>query len=216
MQHYCIWTFFVTFETLLHLGNILKIQNKKMKKNLFSLTKLLSLSILIFISSCKKDSDLDPEEENEIITTIKLNFTAGGSTKTFTYSDTDGDGGNAPTKFETITLAPNTSYSLTIELLDESKTPVSNITEEVSEESDEHLFIFTPSPSNLLTYTYGDKDGRNFGVGLSGTAKTGNAGIGKLKVQLRHQPPIGGKPVKDGTSTPGSDDVNLDFNLIVQ
>ena len=187
-----------------------------MKKRLLIIGKLLGISALLFVAACKKDSDVDPEEENELITTVKLNFTSGGSTKTFTYSDSDGDGGNAPTKFETISLAPNTSYTLTVELLDESKSPVSNITEEVEEEGDEHLFIYTPTPSSLLTYTYGDKDSRNFGIGLTGTAKTGTAGSGKLKVQLRHQPPIGGKAVKDGTPAPGSDDVNLDFNLEVK
>ena len=187
-----------------------------MKKRLLIIGKLLGISALLFVSACKKDSDVDPEEENELITTVKLNFSAGGSTKTFTYSDSDGDGGKAPTKFETISLSPNTTYTLTVELLDESKSPVSNISNEVKEEGDEHLFIYTPSPSGLITYTYGDKDSRNLGIGLTGTAKTGTSGSGKFKVQLRHQPPIGGKPVKDGTATPGSDDVNLDFNLEVK
>jgi hypothetical protein len=174
----------------------------------------LALSISIFISSCKKDS-VEAEEENELITTVKLNFTTGGTSQTFKYADPDGDGGNNPT-IETINLKANTSYTMTIEMLDESKTPASNITSEVATEKDEHLFVYTPSSSNLLTYTYGDKDANNFGVGLTGTAKTGAAGTGKLKVQLRHQPPINGKATKDGTPTPGSDDVNIDFNVTVQ
>ena len=174
----------------------------------------LLLSATLFTVSCK-DEEVVVEEENELITTVKLNFTSGGTTQSFKYSDPDGDGGKAPT-IDAITLKPNTTYTLTVEVLDESKMPVSNITEEVKEESDEHLFVYTPTPSNLLTYTYGDKDAKNFGIGITGSAKTNAAGTGKLKVQLRHQPPIIGKATKDGTATPGSDDINIDFNVTVQ
>lgn len=186
-----------------------------MQKNRIILFKCLTLAILFSVVACK-DSSVDAEEENEIITTVKLNFITGGTTQSFIFNDPDGDGGNAPVKFDNISLKPNTSYTFTVELLDESKTPSENITEEVATESDEHLFVFTPSPSNLLTYTYGDKDARNFPIGLTGTVQTGAAGSGKLKVQLRHQPPVNGKDVKDGTPIPGSDDVNLDFNISIQ
>lgn len=175
---------------------------------------LLSLILGFTVIACNKES-IDTEDENELITSVKLNFTANGSTQTFAYSDPDGDGGKAPT-VSTISLKPNTTYTMTIEILDESKNPVSNITNEVANEKDEHLFIYTPTPSSLLTYTYGDKDSRNLNVGLTGSAKTGAAGTGKLKVQLRHQPPVNGKPSKDGSATPGSDDVNIDFNVTVQ
>ena len=173
----------------------------------------LFLGFTLFAVSCKKD-DMEAEE-NELITTVKLNFAAGGTTQTFKYSDPDGDGGKAPT-IEAVSLKANTTYTLTVELLDESKMPVGNITNEVKNEKDEHLFIYSPTPSSLLTYTYGDKDSRNFNVGLTGTAKTNMAGTGKLKIQLRHQPPINGKATKDGTATPGSDDINIDFNVTVQ
>jgi hypothetical protein len=186
-----------------------------MQKNRIIVFLSLGLALFFSMVACK-DTSVDVEEENEIITTVKLNFTSGGTTQTFVFNDPDGDGGNAPTKFDNISLKPNTSYKLTVELLDESKTPAESITEEVEEESDEHLFVFTPSPTSLLTYTYGDKDARNFPIGLTGTVQTGAAGTGKLKVQLRHQPPVNGKEVKDGTPIPGSDDVNLDFNLSIQ
>lgn len=186
-----------------------------MQKNRIIIFSCFALSLLFSMTACKNTS-VDVEEENEIITTVKLHFTTGGIKQTFIFNDSDGDGGNAPTKFDNIKLKPNTSYTLTVELLDESKTPANNITNEVATESDEHLFVFTPLPASLLTYTYGDKDARNFPIGLTGTAKTGAAGTGKLKVQLRHQPPVNGKEVKNGTPTPGSDDVNLDFNISIQ
>ncbi|MBA4852650.1 hypothetical protein [Emticicia sp. BO119] len=186
-----------------------------MQKNRITISGLFAFALLFSLVACK-DTSVDVEEENETITTVKLNFTSGGTTQTFVFNDPDGDGGNAPTKFDNISLKPNTSYTLTVELLDESKNPSESITEEVKEESDEHLFVFTPSPASLFTYTYGDKDARNFPIGLTGTLQTGATGTGKLKVQLRHQPPVNGKEVKDGTPIPGSDDVNLDFNVNIQ
>jgi len=176
------------------------------------------LGISVLFTQCDKAKDVEPDDENELITTVQLKFTESGAStpQTFTYRDVDGDGGNAPSVFEKITLKPNTTYTLTVDLKDESKSPARDISKEVKEKADEHLFVFTPSPASLLTYTHGDKDARNFPIGLTGTAKTGAAGTGKLKVQLRHQAPINGKAVKNGTPGPGSDDVNLDFNLEVK
>ncbi|WP_435353874.1 hypothetical protein [Emticicia sp. SJ17W-69] len=183
-----------------------------MVKKSFFLSSLLSSVLLI--SSCKKDS-VEAADENELITSVKLTFATGGITQTFAYADPDGDGGKAPI-IEIINLKANTTYTMTIEILDESKNPVSNITNEVSTKRDEHLFVYTPSPASLLTYSYGDKDSRNLNVGLTGSVKTGATATGKLKVQLRHQPPINGKASKDGSITPGSDDVNIDFNVNIQ
>ena len=178
----------------------------------------LLISLTLLLVQCKSASDVEPDDENELITTVQLEFIPEGSSaiKTFTYRDIDGDGGNTPTRFDTISLSPNTTYQMKIKLLDESKNPAEDISEEVKAKSDEHLFVFTPAPSGLLLYTYGDKDARNLPLGLVGTVKTGAAGTGTLRLQLRHQPPISGKIVKDGTPNPGSDDVNLNFVLKVK
>lgn len=171
---------------------------------------LLSLSIF----SCEKDHVHD-EDENELITTVKLKFTENGITQTFAYKDLDGDGGAAP-KIDDIKLKANKTYTLAVELLNESVSPAEDKTKEIEAEKDEHLFVFTPSPASLFTYTYGDKDTRNLPIGLIGTLKTSTTGSGKMKVQLRHQPPANSKATKDGTPTPGSDDINIDFNVAVQ
>jgi len=175
---------------------------------------MLLFGVATLFSQCKDSGEVvEPDDENELITSVTLTFAETGTTNvsTFSYKDADGDGGNQPTKFDTVSLKANTSYTLSVQLLDESKTPVVDITKEVNEESFEHLFIYTPTPSSLLTYTYGDKDANNYPIGLTGKAVTIAAGTGKLKVQLRHQP-----GTKNGTTTPGSDDVNLDFNLKVK
>ncbi|GAB3897156.1 hypothetical protein GCM10028803_15340 [Larkinella knui] len=166
------------------------------------------------VTGCNDKADEpEPADENELITTVNLKFTESGTTtvQTFSYRDPDGDGGQAPTKFDRIVLKANKTYDLAVELLDESKTPTDDVSKEVAEKSGEHLFVFTLTPASLATYSYGDKDAKNLPIGLKGTVKTNAAGTGKLKVQLRHQP-----NAKDGTPAPGSDDVNVDFDLTVQ
>lgn len=173
----------------------------------------LGLGILLFLTKCKDSgSELKPDEENELITTVKLNFTnkTDGTVISFMFQDKDGDGGNAATRYDTIQLAKYSEYSLTLEFLDESKKPSDDITAEIKEKSDEHLIIVTPNPVNILTYKYDDQDTNGFPVGLQGIVTTGNIGKGSLKIQLRHQP-----GTKNGTAEPGSDDVNLDFQLMI-
>lgn len=174
---------------------------------------VLFLSLVIGISSCKKEDEIG--EENELITTIKLTFRNGSETKSFSYKDLDGDGGMAPS-IDKISLQPSTSYDLSVEFLDESKTPSQNITSEILAESDEHLVVISPSSSSLGMYTYNDKDINLLPIGLTGKFASKSASTGSLKVQLRHQPPVNGKNTKDGTPTPGSDDVNVDFQIEIK
>lgn len=188
--------------------------------NIIPASRLLYLvAVSILLLKCNKAANVEPDDENELITTVQLSFMESGipTSQTFTYRDLDGDGGNAPSSFEKIILKPNTTYALKVSVLDESKSPIVDIGKEILAKADEHLFVFTQSFTDLLTYSYGDKDYRNLPIGLVGTVLTGNAGTGKLKVQLRHQPPLGGNViVKDGTPGPGSDDVNLDFDLEIR
>jgi len=186
-----------------------------MKKQNRTLWVLL-LAAAVTVTACKKDDEQAPEE-NELITTVTLSFTEVGTTtaRTVTYKDADGDGGAAPT-IGKLSLAPNKTYDLTVQILDETKTPVANVGDEVAEEKDEHLFVYTPMPANLLTVTITDKDSRNFPVGLRARAVTTAAGTGKLQVVLRHQPPVGGNPVKNGTPGPGSSDFDGTFDVEIK
>lgn len=178
-----------------------------------SIVLTLLVGITGTFSGCKKD-DPAPEDENELITTVRLKFTDGTNVQTFQWQDPDGDGGKAPT-IQNVALKINKTYKLDVELLDESKMPIVDQTKEITEKKDEHLFVFTPAPANLLTYTYGDKDTKNFPIGLTGSVKTTAAGTGTLKVVLRHQPPVNGMAQKNGTATPGSSDVDITFNVAV-
>ena len=174
---------------------------------------LLALSFGLLLSSCKKDEP-EPVQDNEFISTMRLTFTEGSNKLIYSVKDLDGDGGKPPVS-DVIKLLPNKTYSLTTEFLDETKSPIVNLTSEIEKESAEHLIVFE-SPASLLTITRTDKDSKNFEVGLKSTAKTAAAANGTLKVTLRHQPEVGGKPVKNGTSSPGTTDFEGNFLVEVK
>ncbi len=179
----------------------------KMKKSAY-LFSLFFVATLLLVSSCGDDPE--PVNEEELITTVILRFSSpGAATQSFTWRDLDGDGPNQPV-IQTITLSANTTYSVAIELLNESETPAEDITEEIDEERDEHLFCFEPSESINLAISRTDTDG-TYEVGLESEWETGNSSTGEVTVILKHQPGI-----KNGTCTPGEVDVEATFPVTIQ
>jgi len=190
-------------------NNQIKMPKKKFLKPAFMLFLAAGL-----LSSCdKNDDEQEPENESELITTVMLMMQEVGTanTVTATFRDPDGDGGNAPVQFDEIVLKPNTVYNTTITLMDESKTPAENITEEIEEESADHQFFYTPTAGLNVSVAYQDKDANNLPIGLETTVTTGAASTGKLNVTLKHQPGI-----KNNNIAIGETDVELDFTTTVQ
>ncbi|SNR76250.1 hypothetical protein [Hymenobacter mucosus] len=189
-----------------------------MSNFLFRPAFLALLASSALFTACKDDNDdPTPDDDNEQITTVTYTLTpqGGGTPLSIQYRDPDGDGGVAGTITPaTLVLAPNTTYTGSLALLDETKTPAENTSAEILEEGDEHLFVFSPTGVNL-TITATDKDKNNLPIGLSSTAVTGAANAtgttGSLKITLRHQP-----ETKDGTATPGSTDAEVTFPTLVR
>ncbi len=175
---------------------------------------LMAMMAMAMMAGCKKDEPA-PVEDNENLTTVKLKFTESGITSTFTFKDLDGAGGNAPT-IDKISLKPNKTYTMVVEILDESKTPASIISDAIYDERDQHLFEYVPTPASILTVSTTDKDTRGLPVGLTASVKTVATGTGKLQVVLHHQPPVNGKIVKDGTFKIGSVDFDGAFEVEVK
>lgn len=182
---------------------------------------MLALGALsLMVVSCKKD-DVKPTDDHdhndsELITTLELKFSGKGklgadTTFVVTFNDPDGDGGNAATQFDTIHLLKNSTYKVEVTLLDKSKTPADTISNEVLEEANDHLFFYSSNPLDLVKVAITDKDGNGKNLGLKSTWTTSNAGSGKVKVKLMHQP-----GVKDGTSATGDTDVEVDFQVNVK
>ncbi len=188
-----------------------------MKKLTFNTIVICVLSLLLF--SCKKKNDPVPEaplnpNETELITTMTIIFTeqVSGNVSTFSFRDTDGPGGNAPTK-DAILLDASKTYNGRIILLDETKSPKDSISNEVEEEKDEHQFFFTVTSANL-TSSYTDFDNNGVPVGLYPNFVTGTASTGQLKVVLKHQPEI--KPTSgNGNASIGETDIEVVFDVTI-
>jgi hypothetical protein len=141
--------------------------NSIMNRNLLKLmTTALALISLGVFSSCD-DDDPTREDTPELITKATLTFTptAGGTPLIVTATDPDGEGVQDITVDGPINLGVSKSYTLAIQLINELAQPSDpeyNITEEVEEESHEHMFFFSWT-NNVFSDPAGDGniDNRN-------------------------------------------------------
>ncbi|MHA6249517.1 hypothetical protein ACXYMU_16355 [Pontibacter sp. CAU 1760] len=187
-----------------------------MKKLLRSSLTAFMIGALLVANTACKDSDPEPTEDQELITTVKLSLVPEGKGQNVnaTYSDPDGAGGNAPT-IETLVLAPNTTYNMTVTLSDDSQTPPKDMTAEIKAEGDEHELFFNASGGlNIASVQKTDMDKNNRPIGLEATIVTGTASSGKMRVTLKHQP----NNLKGNTSdiSKGETDVEVDFPAVIQ
>ena len=183
--------------------------------------KLVHLSFIAFaaVLSCNDNDDPIIINEEEVITTVTATLTpvGGGTIITLQSRDLDGDGPNDPVITISGNLAPNTTYSGAIEVLNETVTPAENITEEVEEEGDEHQFFFTPT-NNVVTVAYADMDINGDPIGIEFTLTTTNPSSGNLTVTLIHEPNKNAAGVSSGdiTNAGGEKDAEATFAIGVQ
>jgi len=177
-----------------------------MKKQI-KIILMLSLSSIAIFQACKPD-DPAPVNESELITSVVLNFTDSATQQvlSFQFRDPDGPGGNNPTVFDTLQLKANSTYFVSTVLLDESKSPVDTISNEVEEEGDEHQFFYTPQNGIAVSVSYADQDVNGNPIGLATKWKTGATGSGSVLVVLKHQP-----GEKNGSVATGETDVEVAF-----
>ncbi len=152
---------------------------------------------ILFAASCKKDEVTNPTPgpEPELITTLRLearNVNTGFS-QTFTYKVESGFGSSTleGLQIDTVKLEPNTKYGFTLTVLNEKASPAEDITEEIKEEKDEHLFLYQSSPTTgagSLTFSNGIKDNKGLPFNQIISALSGEAGSGKLTITLKHEP----------------------------
>lgn len=186
-----------------------------MTKNSFS---IFAISSLLLFASCKDKADSPiPNEENELITKIHLHLVGETDSTKMGHAEwidlTPDD--TAGRSIDTLLLDTGTVYLGEIELSDESKNPPVDISEEVEEEKDDHLFIYRQDPlESTVKYTIEltDKDGKNLPVGLRFKFTTKNiSGNSRLRVILKHQPGS-----KDGSEAPGDIDLDVWFPVKIR
>jgi hypothetical protein len=195
------------------------------------MNKILSLLILclglVTISSCNKDDDPVKEDAPELITQVVFTFTPQtGSTVIVTATDPDGAGADDLEVDGPASLVANMPYTLTITLYNTLVGPNEDgydITEEILQESDEHLFFYSWTNNIFSNPTgngnidnradlvnYEDQDSNNFPLGLETYWIPAAATTGDLRVLLKHQPGI-----KSASSTAVDGETDLDITITV-
>ena len=185
-----------------------------MKNNLIAILLILA----VFISACDDDDPI-PVNPEEVITTVIVTLTPpSGPPIVLRSQDLDADGPNPPVVTVSGDLAPSTTYTGTIEFLNETESPAEDVTEEVEEEDDEHQVFYEIGGTLDLDVTYTDTDDDGNPVGLTFTAVAGNASSGTLLVTLRHEPDKNAAGVSDGdiTNAGGDTDIAQSFDLTIQ
>ena len=217
---------------------------KKFIRTSFTFLAPTLLLALAPLTACDEDDDNGDgasegtgddggNEEAEVISLVRLNFNDGTSTATFTFEDPDGDGAMEPTQ-DAITLTSGSTYTLTLEFINNLEDPAEDITEEIAEEDAEHQIFISgdavegPGTTNTgvaLTHAYGDMDAGGLPVGLTNTITANAAGTGTFSITLRHLPAVNGEAVKvaglaadfaAGSALPGETDVAIDFAVTVE
>lgn len=182
--------------------------NTKILKSLVLLGSFFAT--VLTLNSCKDPSNPPtPTNEEELITTLKIELTDTLTGQKFNYffRDLDGEGGNLPSQWDTIKLADSSFYKVNLKFLNESNpNSVVDITAEITTEKANHIICLTPVLVNAVV-TRTDSDG-TYEIGLSSTWKTGKVSTGDITVSLKHQPGI-----KNGTCDPGETDVEVKFPM---
>jgi hypothetical protein len=193
-------------------------------KNLQLLAILFSV---ITIIGCSNNDDDAPEEENEVevFTDVTLIFTNTADISDVVRAsaqDPDGTGIQELQILNAITLAADTEYTLTYEILNAlDPADVENIGDEILEEDNEHQFFYSFTEGAFTNPTgngnidtaadpinYNDQDENGNPVGLSTTWITASttSSVKSFTVRLQHQPDV-------KTATSGSNDGDTDFAL---
>jgi len=141
--------------------------------------------LALTFGGCSKDDTT----EQETITTVLVHLTStdGSFNEEFTWSDPDGDGGQAPV-VDDIVLPPNKAYNCHVHFFDLSKTPGVDITEEVEEEDTKHLLVYSVLVGLNLNIAAADTDANGKPFRLQTTWTAGAASTGSVKITLRHEP----------------------------
>lgn len=165
----------------------------------FGTTLAAIACVSFFFASCSSDDPTAPPVDNEhapptTITVELVKLDAGGnptSEKTSaTVRDTSVVKGK-PRVEGLLLIDAGAVYRGSITLFDESKSTAENVTDDIVQEKDGHIFLFTPGgglDASRIQISDKDKDSKGFDVGLSFRlqATAGQAVTGTINVQLRH------------------------------
>lgn len=189
----------------------------------YSVYALMATSMLF--ASCSDDAEdvPEPENEEEVITDVKLIFTNIADATDIVEAnakDPDGEGVEELAILDAINLDTSKTYTLTLEIFNNLETPGEDIGEEIAEEDDEHQIFFGFSTdafanptgegnidgSSAISYNDMDENGNPVGLTTTWTTSSSVLANGNFTVRLQHQP-------DEKTATSGATDGDTDFEL---
>ncbi len=197
----------------------------------FRLRLATTLLITFAMASGCEVEDPQKEEVPELITTVSLTFvpTSGEDPVRVSATDPDGEGVQDIMVEGPVRLKASKSYTLEVSLINglaDPTQPEYDVTEEVEEEADEHMFFFSWTNSLFISpigdgnvdnrsdeVNYEDEDANGLPLGIETFWTTGSVNAGELRIVLKHQPDL-----KSATSDSsiGETDVDITFPIIIE
>jgi hypothetical protein len=175
---------------------------------------LLAVLVIAGVVGCKKTASPADENEHESVNKIEFVFNSTGSAaRTFIMEDPDGDGGNPPSRIDTIKLNAGTTYTLDVKTYNLVNGVQKDITSVISSQSSSHELYFIPT-GITVAITKNDKDRKNYPVGLNSTWVVGSAATGTIRFKVMHKP-AGIKGPNDAP-TVGHSDIDLNIPVKLQ
>lgn len=182
------------------------------QKQLFIIALMASMPFAFW--GCTKEDNHQHNDEEELITQVKLILidTLSNDTLISNWSDRDGIGGNNPILPDTLKLKEDKMYFGKIEFYtNHDAATFHDITPEILTEANNHIICYNvqtmimPPTSLYMIRTDEDLTGKVLGLKTEWyTPKTFDKGY--VNIRLKHQP-----GVKDETCDPGETDVEVYF-----
>ncbi|HTN16397.1 MAG TPA: hypothetical protein VL092_01855 [Chitinophagaceae bacterium] len=182
---------------------------------------LIAVLFTTAFTACTKREKPPVPDEQELITTVKLQLSnqSLGFSKTFVYKVENGFTSSTAgqVQIDTIKLEPGLTYDAIIAVQNEKANPVEDITNEIIEKGDEHLFVFLSTPASgagSVSVSDGSKDMNGKPLNQNFKLTAGPAGSGKFDISLMHLPTN-----KNGTTPEtagGETDLAVSFPVVLQ
>ena len=171
------------------------------------------LLLMIGLIGCTKDvSKPNDENEHEAINKLELNFSEpNGVVKSFVVEDADGDGGNPPSRIDTILVKSGKQYSVTVKLYNITNKVIKDVSSTVQAQSYSHEFFFIPT-GVTVSIQKTDKDKNGYPVGFQSNWDFSATGKGSILLKLMHKTALKGP--NDGPNV-GHSDIQIPLPIII-
>lgn len=180
-----------------------------MKQVRFSLALLFIIGLIGCTKNVAKPND---ENEHQAINRVELLFAEpNGAVNNFIIEDADGDGGNPPSRIDTILLKTKKRYNVSVKLFNISNNIKKDVSATVQAQSYSHEFFFIPTGISISIQKT-DKDKNGYPVGFESNWESSTTGKGSIQFKLMHKTALKGP--NDGPNV-GHSDIQISMPIII-